>query len=264
MSEPFSSLLTQGMVIKDGAKMSKSKGNVVDPDFLVNKYGTDTVRIFCMFAAPPERDLEWSDQGVEGAYRFLNRLWSFVHNHHGLLGKRLRNEAFDVSTLSPEASKLLRKTHQTIKKVTGSIERDYHFNTAIAALMELLNETLSFKPAGDSDTEVLRFNVKSFVVLLSPFAPHIAEELWEETGQPQSIFDERWPSWDEDIAREEEIELVIQINGKVRGKVMIPAGLDDGEIKERAFSEPKIQDLIKEKPPKKVIVVKGRLVNIVL
>ncbi|KPK01182.1 MAG: hypothetical protein AMK71_06550 [Nitrospira bacterium SG8_35_4] len=264
ISEPFRSLLTQGMVIKDGAKMSKSKGNVVDPDFLVNKYGTDTVRIFCMFAAPPERDLEWSDQGVEGAYRFLNRIWSFVHNHHGLLGKRLQNQEFDVSTLSPEASKLLRKTHQTIKKVTGSIERDYHFNTAIAALMELLNETLSFRPAGDSDTDVLRFNVKSFVVLLSPFAPHIAEELWRQTAQAHSIFEERWPAWDEDIAREEEIELVIQISGKVRGKVMIPAGLDDGEIREKAFAEPKIRDLVKEKPPKKVIVVKGRLVNIVL
>ena len=264
VSEPFSSLLTQGMVIKDGAKMSKSKGNVVDPDFLVNRYGTDTVRIFCMFAAPPERDLEWSDQGVEGAYRFLNRIWSFLHKHHDLLGEKLQNKMFDVPTLSPGASKILRKTHQTIKKVTGSIERDYHFNTAIAALMELLNETLLFKPAGDVDNDVLRFNIKSFVVLLSPFAPHIAEELWRETGQTKSIFEERWPKWDEDIAKEEEIELVIQINGKVRGKVIIPAGLDNGEIKEKAFSEPKIQDLIKEKPPQKVIVVKGRLVNIVL
>jgi leucyl-tRNA synthetase len=264
ISEPFSSLLTQGMVIKDGAKMSKSKGNVVDPDFLVNRYGTDTVRIFCMFAAPPERDLEWSDQGVEGAYRFLNRIWAFIHKHHGLPGKRLQNDAFDVSTLSPSASKLLRKTHQTIKKVTGCIERDYHFNTAIAALMELVNETLSFKPAGDGDIDVLKFNIKSLVVLLSPFAPHIAEELWRETGQTKSIFKEIWPEWDEDIAKEEEIELVIQINGKVRGKVMIPTGLDDWEIKERAFAEPKIQDFIKEKPPKKVIVVKGRLVNIVV
>jgi leucyl-tRNA synthetase len=264
ISEPFSSLLTQGMVIKDGAKMSKSKGNVVDPDFLVNRYGTDTVRIFCMFAAPPERDLEWSDQGVEGAYRFLNRIWSFIHKHHGLLGKRLQNEAFDVSTLSPGAAKFLRKTHQTIKKVTGCIERDYHFNTAIAALMELVNDMLSFKPDVDGDNDVLKFSIKSLVVLISPFAPHIAEELWRETGHTRSIFEEIWPEWDEDIAKEEEIELVIQINGKVRGKVMIAAGLDDGEIKEKAFAEPKIQELIKEKPPKKVIVVKGRLVNIVV
>jgi leucyl-tRNA synthetase len=264
INEPFGSLLTQGMVIKDGTKMSKSKGNVVDPDFLVNRYGTDTVRIFCMFAAPPERDLEWSDQGVEGAYRFLNRIWSFVHKHHDLLGKGLQNEAVDVSTLSPAAAKLLRKTHQTIKKVTGSIERDYHFNTAIAALMELVNETLSFKPAGNGDTDVIRFIIKSFMLLLSPFAPHIAEELWRETGQTKSIFEEKWPEWDEDRAKEEEIELVIQVNGKVRAKVMAPAGLDDGEIKEKAFSEPKIQELINDKPPKKVIVVKGKLVNIVV
>jgi leucyl-tRNA synthetase len=264
IDEPFSSLLTQGMVIKDGAKMSKSKGNVVDPDFLVTRYGTDTVRIFCMFAAPPERDLEWSDQGVEGAYRFLNRIWYFFHMHHNLLSTRLRNESFTISTLSPGAATLLRKTHQTIKKVTASIERDYHFNTAIAALMELLNETLSFRPESDLDTDVLRFNVKNFVVLLSPFAPHMAEELWRETGRTKSIFEEKWPAWDEDIAKEEEIELVIQINGKVREKVVIPAGLEDGEIEKKAFAEPKIQDLIREKQPKKVIVVKGKLVNIVV
>jgi len=264
VSEPFSSLLTQGMVIKDGAKMSKSKGNVVDPDFLVNRYGTDTVRIFCMFAAPPERDLEWSDQGVEGAYRFLNRIWSFVHTHHGLLSGRPMNGAFDSTALSPSALRLLRKAHQTIKKVTGSIERDYHFNTAIAALMELMNETQSFNPVDEGDRGVLRFTVRTFVVLLSPFAPHIAEELWRETGGTRSIVQEQWPAWDEETAKEDEVELVIQINGKVRGKVMVPAGLDDAEIREKAFAEPKVREFMNEKPPKKVIVVKGRLVNIVM
>jgi leucyl-tRNA synthetase len=154
VNEPFSSLLTQGMVIKDGAKMSKSKGNVVDPDFLVDKYGTDTVRIFCMFAAPPERDLEWSDQGVEGAYRFLNRIWTFVYKNRDILSAKSSEGIKDRSQLSSGAAQLLRKAHQTIKKVTNSIERDYHFNTAIAALMELINETLAFNPSNKYDADV--------------------------------------------------------------------------------------------------------------
>jgi leucyl-tRNA synthetase len=264
ISEPFSSLLTQGMVIKDGAKMSKSKGNVVDPDLLIEKYGTDTVRVFCMFAAPPERDLDWSDQGVEGASRFLNRIWTFVYKNHDILNKKDNDEKINIEQLSAPASRLLRKTHQTIKKVTGSIERDYHFNTAIAALMELVNETLSFNPANNNDIKVLRFSLKHIILLISPFAPHIAEELWREIGKENSIFNEKWPVWDEDIAREEEIELVIQINGKVRAKVKIPAGLDDESIKEKAFAEPKIKEHLKDKTPKKVIVVKSKLINIVV
>lgn len=264
VKEPFSSLLTQGMVIKDGAKMSKSKGNVVDPDFLVNRFGTDTVRIFCMFAAPPERDLDWSDQGVEGAQRFLNRIWAFIHKHHDVLSVRGRNQSKNLPQLSPAASRLLRKTHQTIKKVTNSIERDYHFNTAIAAMMELINGILFFSPSDESEEDVLRFSVKQIILLLSPFAPHFSEELWEQLGGEKSIFDYVWPSWDEDIAREEETELVIQINGKVRSKIMVPAGLDDETIKERAFSEPKVKDHVGDKPLKKVIVVKSKLVNIVV
>ncbi len=262
--EPFSSLLTQGMVIKDGAKMSKSKGNVVDPDFLVNKYGTDTIRLFCMFAAPPERDLDWSDQGVEGAFRFLHRIWALVYKNRTVLSLKGRNQIKDISQLSSHASQLMRKTHQTIKKVTNSIERDYHFNTAIAALMELINETLSFNMLDDKDRDVLRFCIKNMILLISPFAPHIAEELWGEVGEKKSICNETWPEWDENIAKEEEIELVVQINGKVRAKVMIPAGLDNESIKEKAFGESKIKEYIKEKSLKKVIVVKSRLVNIVI
>jgi leucyl-tRNA synthetase len=264
IQEPFSSLLTQGMVIKDGAKMSKSKGNVVDPDLLVNRYGTDTVRIFSMFAAPPERDLEWSDQGVEGALRFLNRIWSFVYKNHDILkikGGRLQT---DLSSLSPEAGQVLRKTHQTIKRITHNIERDYHFNTAIAALMELVNEATAFPPTDDDERDLLRFTVRQIILLLSPFAPHFSEELWRVIGEDEFIFNEKWPEWDEDIAKEDEIELVIQINGKVRTKVMVPAGLDDEAIREKAFSEPKIQEHMQGKSPKKVIVVKGRLVNIVI
>ncbi len=264
INEPFTSLLTQGMVIKDGAKMSKSKGNVVDPDFLINKYGADTVRIFCMFAAPPERDLEWSDQGVEGALRFLNRIWAFVYKNRDALGKKDNKDIKQLPGLAPGALKLLRKTHQTIKKVTNSIERDYHFNTAIAALMELVNEILSFRPTGnDDDTAVLRFSIEHLILLLAPFAPHFAEELRIETCNG-SIINEQWPEWDEDAAKEEQTELVIQVNGKVRAKVMIPAGLDDEAIREKAFSEPKIREYTSGKTLKKVIVARGRLVNIVI
>jgi leucyl-tRNA synthetase len=264
VDEPFSSLLTQGMVIKDGAKMSKSKGNVVDPDLLINKYGTDTVRLFCMFAAPPERDLDWSDQGVEGASRFLNRIWTFIFNNHNVLSVKNRDRSKELSECSAQAFQLLRKTHQTIKKVTNSIERDYHFNTSIAALMELFNGISGFRPSGIDNEDALRFSVKNLILLLSPFAPHIADELWREMGEGGTIFNQEWPAWDENIAKEEEIELVVQINGKVRAKVMIPAGLDDDIVKEKAFSEPRIQEHIKDKPLKKVIVVKGKLVNIVV
>ncbi len=264
INEPFTGLLTQGMVIKDGAKMSKSKGNVVDPDSLIDKYGSDTLRIFCMFAAPPEKDLEWSDRGVEGAQRFLNRIWTFVYRNRDVLARKDDGGTRELPALSPAASGLLRKTHQTIKKVTNSIERDYHFNTAIAALMELVNEIVSFRPPDDSGAAVLRFSIRHMILLLAPFAPHFAEELWRETGHHGSIANEKWPEWDEDTAREEQTELVVQVNGKVRAKVMIPAGLDDDAVKEKAFSEPKIRQYTAGRALKKVIVVRGRLVNIVV
>lgn len=261
--EPFKRLLTQGMVIKDGAKMSKSKGNVVDPDFLVNRYGTDTVRLFCMFAAPPERDLEWSDKAVDGAYRFLKRVWNIAYKNRDSLNTK-RNERWDVSQATDNLLRLNRKTHQTIRKVTESIERDYHFNTAIAAMMELLNEISSFVPSNDSELDLQKFSFERLILLISPFAPHVAEELWREMGENESIFKQKWPVWDEEAAKEEEIQLVVQINGKVRAKVMVPAGLDDETLKEKAFAEQKIKEQINGKPPEKVIVVKGKLVNIVV
>lgn len=262
--EPFRSLLTQGMVIKDGAKMSKSKGNVVDPDFLIKKYGTDTVRLFCMFAAPPERDLEWSDQGVEGASRFLSRLWAFVFKNRDILANTADKGLDDPARASSGAVQLMRKTHQTIKKVTNSIERDYHFNTAVAALMELFNEAAAFQPSGDDESGILRYSMKQMLLLLSPFAPHLSEELWRELGEGDSILRGKWPEWDEEKAREEEVELVIQVNGKMRGKVMVPAGLNDEVIREKAFSEPKVLGYLGGRTARKVIVVKGKLVNIVL
>ncbi|GAB4534738.1 MAG: leucine--tRNA ligase [Thermodesulfovibrionia bacterium] len=265
-TEPFENLLTQGMVIKDGAKMSKSRGNVVDPDYLIDRYGADTVRLFCLFASPPEKDLEWSDQGVEGAQRFLRRVWMVVHKNHDLCvkGNVLWRDISDTLRIKGYTSPLLRKTHQTIKRVTSSIEMDYHFNTAISSLMELVNELTNFTPSSSDDEMVVGFSIRQMVLLLSPFAPHISEELWQAIGNRGSIFNEQWPTWDEEFAREEEVELVIQINGKMRGKVMVPAGMGDEDLKRLALNAPRIQDYIKDKPIKRMIVVRGRLVNIVV
>jgi len=262
LNEPFQHLLTQGMVIKDGTKMSKSKGNVVDPNYLIEKYGADTSRLFCLFAAPPEKDLDWSDKGVDGAYRFLNRLWGTVRRNES----EIRNACVPVDSkhVNGPAARIYRKTHQTMKKVTTDIEREYHFNTAIAALMELLNELTSFDPKSDTDWAVLRYAVERMLLLLSPFSPHIAEDLWEACGNQPSIFGQQWPEWDEEAAREEQIELVVQVNGKVRSKMMISPGLPDKHIRQLALDDKKIKDTIKDKDVKKIIVVKGKLVNIVL
>jgi leucyl-tRNA synthetase len=270
VSEPFHNLLTQGMVIKDGAKMSKSKGNVVDPNYLIEKYGADTSRLFSLFAAPPEKDLDWADKGVEGAYRFLNRLWGIVHKNREALNVKRKVQAEAVRSLRltpPEADDALRvyrKTHQTIKRVTADIEREYHFNTAIAALMELMNEVAPFEPQSDEDWQVFRVAIENVLLLLSPFSPHIAEELWHAIGNRPSIFERSWPEWNEEAAREEEIELVIQVNGKVRSKLMIPAGMPDDEIKKTALEDRRTLEIIGTGTIKKVIVVKGKLVNIVV
>ena len=261
--EPFTNLLTQGMVIKDGSKMSKSKGNVVDPNYLLQRYGADTARLFSLFAAPPERDLEWSDKGVEGASRFLKRVWELVLRNRSIIAG-CSPEISETRELQPRAISLYRKTHQTIKKVTMDMERDFHFNTAIAALMELVNEITLFAPGSDNDRSVFRFAIENLLLLLSPFSPHITEELWEAIGGSPSIFRQKWPEWNEDSAREEEIELVIQLNGKLRARLLIPLGLSDDEIRERALADGKIRELIAAKEVKKFIVVKGKLVNIVL
>ena len=266
VSEPFRNLLTQGMVIKDGAKMSKSKGNVVDPNYLIGKYGADTSRLFSLFAAPPEKDLEWSDKGVEGANRFLNRLWGVVYKNREALSEKRETteESIYSSHLTPHASRLYRKTHQTIKKVTTDIEREYHFNTAIAGLMELLNEMTSFEPKSDEDWVTFKFSTEKMLLLLSPFSPHIAEELWVAMGNKPSIFEQGWPDWDEEAAKEERIELVVQINGKLRSKIMISPGISEDEMKRTALEEQKIREIVGNKTIKKVIVARGKLVNIVI
>lgn len=261
-SEPFKNLLTQGMVIKDGSKMSKSKGNVVDPDYLIERYGSDTSRLFSLFAAPPERDLEWSDKGVDGAYRFLNRIWNLVYR----MQKSLKEAPHDrpvMEGISDAGRSLLRKTHQTIKKVTTDIEKEYHFNTAIAALMELVNEMNSFEPGDAKDLQIMRFSIENLLLLLSPFTPHVTEELWTHIGNESSISEKGWPVWDEEMVREEEVELVIQVNGKLKVKLMIPCGLPEEELKALALGDQKITEIIGQQKIRKVIVIKGRLVNIV-
>ena len=251
------------MVIKDGAKMSKSKGNVVDPNYLIERYGADTSRLFSLFAAPPEKDLEWADKGVDGAYRFLNRLWGIVYKNQSNIQHPTSNIQ-NISTLKPSALDLYRKTHQTIKKVTTDIEREYHFNTAIAGMMELVNEITSFEPGSEEDKAVFRFAIEQLLLLLSPFSPHIAEELWAAIGNKPSIFEHSWPVWDEEAAKEEQIELVIQVNGKLRSKVMISVGMSGDEVKKTALADQRIQEIIGESEIRKVLVVKGKLVNIVI
>ena len=258
--EPFRNLLTQGMVIKDGAKMSKSKGNVVDPDFIINKYGADTARLFSLFAAPPEKDLEWSDQGVDGAFRFLHRVWSLMH--------RFSAEVKPLSPAGPEArgDRLFRKVHQTIKKVTEDIERQFQFNTAIAAMMELVNEMYDYTaqgvPAGK--LPVVRAGLEAITLLLAPFAPHFAEELWEALGMQPSIAQAAWPRHDPDAIVSSEATIVVQVNGKVRSKLLLPTGLPDKETEAAALADAKVREHLGGRDPKKVIVVQGRLVNIVV
>ena len=259
--EPFLNLLTQGMVIKDGAKMSKSKGNVVDPDFILSKYGADTARLFSLFAAPPERDLEWSDQGVDGAYRFLHRAWTIVYKHLKSV------EHFQPAGTEARGDRLYRKTHLTIKKVTEDIEREFHFNTAIAALMELVNEMYDYTAGEYSPNKqgrVLRSAIDALILLISPFAPHFAEELWESLGNKGSIANSLWPKYDPEAIVATEITIVVQVNGKVRSKLTLPAGASDKDVEAAALSDPKVREFTGSKQPKKVIVVPGKLVNVVV
>ena len=263
IGEPFKNLLTQGMVIKDGVKMSKSKGNVVDPNELIEEYGADTVRLFSLFAAPPERDLDWSDKGVEGASRFLNRVYRFVENNKNLL---LNAPAQLPSDLDEKSRALHRKTHQTIRKVTMDLENDFHFNTAISAVMELVNLMLSVV-SDEADHEIMPAVIKeavdSTLLLLSPMTPHFCSELWEVTGHEESIEKQTWPSFNAESAKEEEITVVLQVNGKVRSRLLVSPEINDDELKELTLQDDKVQKFVGAKPIRKVIVVPKKLVNVV-
>ena len=259
--EPFTNLLTQGMVIKDGAKMSKSKGNVVDPNALIDKYGADTARLFSLFAAPPEKDLDWSDQGVDGSFRFLNRIWKLVHERLDLI----RNAGqLEPPTLGPEERTLRRCVHKTIKKVTEDVEERFHFNTAIAAVMELLNVLQDANQAVSKNGALMKEALESVVLLLAPFVPHITEELWQQLGHDIPLSATAWPEYDRDAVVDEEMLVVVQVNGKLRSKLTVAAGTDEEAVKAMALSDEKVLPFVEGKQVRKVICVPGKLVNIVV
>ena len=260
--EPFTNLLTQGMVIKDGSKMSKSKGNVVSPEEIIGRYGADTARLFILFAAPPERDLEWSDQGVEGAFRFLSRVWRIV----GQFADTVRNapDTYDVKALTKEEKELRRILHVTIKKVTEDIRDRFMFNTAISSIMELVNAFYVFQDKPETNAGLLREVTLNLIKILAPFAPHITEELWSAIAGSGSVHQQPWPVYDAAAMVQDEVEIVLQINGKVRGKLVIDAGLDRKAMEQAALEHPRVRELVAGKEIAKVIAVPRKLVNIVV
>jgi leucyl-tRNA synthetase len=265
VDEPFQNLLTQGMVIKDGAKMSKSKGNVVDPDELIATYGADTARLFSLFAAPPEKDLDWSEQGVEGAFRFLNRLWRFVDAHRAAIGQPVPRPA----ALSDRGRAFRRVVHETIQRVTDDIEDRFHFNTAISAVHELVNamhafsvESLDGLP-GEERAALLREATETTLLLLAPFAPHIIEEMWEQLGHRESIFRERWPAPDSAALAKEAVLIVVQVDGRVRSRLEVAPDIAEEALRTQALDDSRVRPWLTARAIERVVVVPGRLVNIV-
>jgi leucyl-tRNA synthetase len=258
LDEPFRRLLTQGMVIKDGAKMSKSKGNVVDPDPLVERYGADTVRLFCLFASPPERDLDWSDQGVEGMSRFLGRLWRLVHG----VASRLAPPGSPASVATPADGALHRSTHHTIERVTQDVVERLHFNTAIAAVMELVTATAAAADTGHPAT--LREAVDTILLLLAPFVPHVASELWERSGHDDRVTEASWPTADAAALARATVELPVQVNGKVRGRVTVPVDATADDVLAAALADERVRAQLGGRPVRKHVLVPGRMVSLVV
>lgn len=261
--EPFSNLLTQGMVIKDGAKMSKSLGNVVSPEEILSKYGADTARLFILFAAPPERELEWSDQGVEGSFRFLNRIWRIVQAFEAVLAQKVTE--YDHSNLSEADKDLRRVLHSSIKKVTNDIETRFNFNTAISTMMELVNALYAYKEAAKEPNAGLVYEaISDLIKMMSPFVPHITEELWRGAiDANSSVHEQSWPECDEEALKVDNVEIVLQVNGKVRGRLTVPAEATKEELEKIAMADANVQAHIGDATVRKVICVLGRLVNIV-
>ena len=261
-NEPFKRLLTQGMVLNDGAKMSKSLGNTVDPEEMIQNYGADTVRLFMMFTSPPEQSLEWSDTAINGSYRFLKKLWKLIKTHQDSI-KDIpgisSNEKFNGNQ-----NKLRRKTHQTISKVTDDIGRRYTFNTAIAAVMELVNEVSAFNVDDELDRQVIKEAIESILLLLSPIVPHICHQLWLDINHDQPIIDARWPKFDSSLLKSETSLIVVQVNGKLRSKLEVDASISEDELKSMALSDEKVVRFIDGNEIKKIIVIPEKLVNIVV
>jgi len=267
-SEPVERLFTQGMVIKDGAKMSKNLGNVVSPDDMVARFGADAARLYSLFAAPPDRDLDWQDSGIEGIRRFIGRVYTFFRQDPILAGTY--TPGYAPRDLSPEVRAILRKLHQTIRRITEDFKGRWHFNTSVAALMELLNELNGAHEIfrdGSSAVAPKAFRAevqRTFVLLLAPFAPYLAHELWESLGEKENLLKARWPKYDAALAKEEEVEIPVQVNGKLRGRVLVPADADEALVKERALADEKVKAAIAAKQIVKVIFVPGKLLNLVV
>ena len=262
--EPVNRLFTQGMVIKDGAKMSKSLGNVVSPDEMVVRYGADAARLYSLFAAPPDRDLDWQDSGIEGIQRFLGRIYRFVSRH----APRDRSEETRLAaSIAPEARQIQRKLHQTIKRVSDDFQGRWHFNTSIAAIMELVNELYGAEEAiagGAVPASLLAEVQRDLVLLLAPFAPYLAHELWQTLGEQGSLLRAPWPKYDPALAKEDEIEIPVQINGKLRSRIVVPADASEDAVRERATADEKIRAALQGKQVVKIILVPSKLVNIVI
>jgi len=265
IDEPFPHYLAQGMVTKDGSAMSKSRGNVVDPDEMVKTYGADALRIFILFASPPEKEFAWSEEGLEGCYRFILRIWNLTEENLDLFQEK---EATVSGQFDPASyQRLNKKLHQTIKKVTDDIEQRFHLNTAISALMELTNSLKKEKDAlraSEKGRELLREALSDLILLLGPFAPHLAEELWQKMGRTTLVAESSWPAYDPELAREELITVVVQVNGKLRDKFEVEIDTDEEILKEKALSLPRIQELLGGRPPRKIICVKNKLVSLVV
>ncbi|WP_164561550.1 leucine--tRNA ligase [Nitratidesulfovibrio vulgaris] len=267
LDEPFANLLTQGMVLMDGSKMSKSKGNVVDPTEMIARYGADTVRLFCLFAAPPERDFDWSESGIEGSYRFVGRVWRLVEElrEHLLAVGACSSTAEDAKT--PVARELRLKEHATVRKAGDDLNDRFQFNTAIAAVMELVNALYLAKDelvADESGRKVLSSAMSTVLTLLSPFTPHLSEELWALLGHTESVSTLPWPRWKEDALVRDTVTLVVQVNGKLRGKLDIPADASREEVETLALNEPNVLRYLEGVTVRKVVVIPGKLVNVVV
>ncbi len=265
INEPFPHYLGQGMVTKDGSAMSKSKGNVVDPDDMIDRYGADTIRLFILFAAPPEKEFAWDDKGIEGCFRFLNRIWTFFQQNLNLF-KEPEKPTEQEDKSPEEADSLEIKTHQTVKKATQDIGERYHLNTAISSIMEFFNQMKkdsSRLKSSQAGQKILKESMLALLKLLSPFAPHISEELWKATGRSSFLMTCSWPEYDPDLVKEDTVTIVVQVNGKLRGKFEAQRNTSEDKIKSKALSLENIDKYIKDKEPKKIIYIKNKLVNIV-
>jgi leucyl-tRNA synthetase len=284
-SEPFTELLTQGMVLKDGAVMSKSKGNVVDPDTMLQKFGADALRLYVMFVAPPEKEIEWTDSGLKGSFGFLARVWRLVDHWNETIAGEGIDSPDGCDSLDADEKALRRKTHDTIRRVTADIEQRKQLNTAVSAMMELVNELYAFSEKTvigvptrrtDEDVEhagqverketicVIREAIEALIRMLAPFAPHTAEEMWEMLGIEGGLATASWPEFNAAVAKADEVVIPVQVNGKVRGRVTVPADIGDDELQRIALADAGVQVHVAGKTIKKVVVAKGRLVSVVV